>query len=77
MELLLALVGAGLVGLVPVAAVLVAYAGIRRLQGRPSRFDRAAEVTASAVSQMIYPPSLRGGGVTVPPPPADDDEDQA
>jgi hypothetical protein len=57
-------------GLLPlIAAVLVMIAGARRLMGRRSRFDRAADVTASAMSQMVYPPSLRGGGPVVPPPP--------
>jgi hypothetical protein len=57
-------------GLLPlIAAVLVMIAGARRLMGRRSRLDRLADVIASAMSQMVYPPSLRGGGPVVPPPP--------
>jgi hypothetical protein len=61
-------------GLLPlVGAVLVMIAGGRRLMGRRSRLDRVADFTASAMSQMVYPPSLRGGGPVVPPP-TDEDE---
>ena len=56
-------------------AVFVALAGMARIRGRRSRFDRTAAGLSSAAVLGVYPPSLRGGGPEVPPPPILDDED--
>jgi hypothetical protein len=36
------------------------YAAIRRMQGRPTRFDRFFELLARSQGAGVYPPSLRG-----------------
>jgi len=36
------------------------YAGIRRMQGHPTRFDRLFETLVLSQRAGVYPPSLRG-----------------
>ncbi len=72
MEPLLTFIGPAVAFL---AGLMVIVAGVARLRGRRSRFDRAAGTVASAAAMGVYPPSLRGGGVAVPPRPDEPERD--
>jgi hypothetical protein len=41
-------------------ALIGIYAGIRRMQGHPTRFDGAFEAFVRSQRAGVYPPSLRG-----------------
>jgi hypothetical protein len=54
------LITMGMGAVVFVGALVGIYAGIRRMQGHPGRFDRYFETVARGTSAGVYPTSLRG-----------------
>lgn len=68
MDALATLMTLAFASIMPIGALIVMIAGISRLRGRRSRFDRAASIAGPAVAVRVFPPSLRGGGLDIPPP---------